>query len=330
MRLLISDILRNDESIEVVDTACDGKEAAEKTTELKPDVLVLDMTMANYDGLYAVRQVMQQHPTPILILSALGNTNLSPIMEALSLGAYDYLTKPASRGLRTLQDELVHKVKQASRVNRQRLLRKQVQHTNQAPHVFQGQLPYEIIAIGASTGGPGAVEQVVTQLPSNLAIPVVIAQHMPKAFIPAFAERLDALTPLRVRVGEEGTPIRPGEITVAPGGCNSKLKASGRGRVVWTQAEETFREYNNPSVNALMLSVAQVYGEKAIGVILTGMGKDGTRGMEAIYRSGGYTIAQNEATSVVYGMPRVAVETGVVRQVIALPEIAGFLVSCLS
>ena len=331
MRLIVTDMLNADPELRVVDTAGDGREAAQKTALLRPDVLVLDMTMEHYDGLFAVREVMAHHPTPIVILSALGNTHLGPIMEALGLGAYDYLTKPSSAAsprVRELSAALVRKVKEAAGVDALRL--RQQTTVNQEAHTFGAELPYDVIAIGASTGGPGALEEVITRLPGNLAVPVLIAQHMPATFVAAFAQRLDGLTPLEVMVGRAQTQVRPGRIIIAPGDQNMVVSRRPTGHVAVAFTDERFSEYNHPSVDALLGSVAQVYGARAIGVVLTGMGRDGTQGLLRIQQAGGYTVAQNEASSVVWGMPRAAAEAGAVRQVVPLADVAGFLVSCLA
>ncbi len=331
MRLMVTDMLRADTELEVIDTASDGEEAAQKTAQLRPDVLVLDMNMARFDGLHAVRRIMQERPTPIVILSAVGHTDLSPVVEALRLGAYDYLTKPTSATsthVRRVDQALIQKVKEAARVEQaeRKVGRARV---NQAPHTFADPLPYDVIAIGASTGGPGALDELLARLPGNMAVPVLIAQHMPPQFVRPFAERLNELTPLRVVVGQDQQLVQPGTVVVAPGDGNLVVQRRGM-HVVLGFTPERFPAYNHPSVDALLGSVAEVYGARAIGVVLTGMGRDGTNGLGAIYRAGGFTIAQDQASSVVYGMPRAAAEVGCVRQVLPLAEIPGFLVGCLS
>lgn len=164
-----------------------------------------------------------------------------------------------------------------------------------------------------------------------MSVPVVIAQHMPSNFVPSFVNRLNTLTPLEVVIGRKDTVVEPGKIIIAPGSRNMILKRSkGSRKVVCDFTRKTYKEFNYPSVNALMLSVAEIYRAKTIGVILTGMGKDGALGMEAIYQQGGYTVAQDQKSSVVYGMPREVIENGNARQVVSIYQIAGFLISCLS
>lgn len=330
MRILIKDILEEDSEINVVAQAKDSKEAFELSETFKPDVILLDMTMGEYDGIYGVKKIMEFNPTPIIILSALGNTDMNPIIEALSLGAVDYINKPINNNtnIRELRVELIDKVKEVSALNvKKSRYTNKVVNTN--PHSFNANLNYDVIVIGASTGGPSAVEKVIVNLPSNLTIPVLIAQHMPSNFVPSFASRLDALTPLTVSMARKDDVVEQGKILIAPGSRNIIVRRENN-KVLIDYTSQRFKEFNFPSVTGLMQSVADVYGSRSIGVILTGMGKDGADGMKAINSAGGYTVAQSQDTCVVYGMPRAAVDNGSVKQIVPLNEIGGFIVSCLS
>lgn len=330
MRLLISDILDKDKNIRVVSRANNGKEAIEKTFDDQPDVVVMDVNMGQYGGLYAVENIMRQKPTPIVMLSAVGNTDLSPMIKAIELGAFGYLNKPVESNVRIkdIGKDLVSKVKAAANSNLELLTQNGVKKIV-VPHTFSSQLDYEVIVIGSSTGGPTAVEKVITQLPENLAVPVLIAQHMPANFIPSFTNRLDQLTPLKVEVGKPGSILQPRHVYVAPGKMNMIVKNNGE-HVEIGFTKRKHKEFNYPSVNALMSSVAKVYGMKSIGVILTGMGRDGTEGIADIKRNGGFTIAQSKDTSVVFGMPREAINSGNIDHIVALNEIGFFLVSSLN
>lgn len=333
MRLIISDILNNEPGIRVVDKAENGKVAVEKVNKLKPDVVLLDMNMGEYDGLYAVENILKRHQIPIIILSAVGNSNLTPILEALKLGAFDYLNKPEKNraAVREISNEIVRKVKAAAKSNKKLLTANNANiKVNNNKHTFGNNRNFDIIVIGASTGGPTAIEQIITKLPENLPIPLIIAQHMPANFVTSFADRLDALTPLDVKVGRKDEPVTAGKIIIAHGSNNMIIKRNELGRVVIDYTDDKYKEFNNPSINALMISVSEVYGKRSIGVILTGMGKDGADGLQAIYKEGGYTIGQNEATSVVYGMPREVAKRNVIKNSIPIQEMAGFMVSCLS
>jgi two-component system, chemotaxis family, protein-glutamate methylesterase/glutaminase len=330
MRLIISDILNAENDIKVIGTAKDGKEAVSKSLELEPDVLVLDMYMGDFDGTYTVKKLLPKKHIPILILSSMGNTNLDPILEALHLGAFDYINKPKDKQskVREIGEQLIKKVREAKKSG-ERKVKKVKTILNQNHHTFYGKSNYDIIVIGASTGGPTAVETVIKNLPKNLPVPVLVAQHMPANFVPSFVKRLDTITPLKVQMGRKGEVLQPGTVTIAPGSRNMVIRRENQDVVV-DFISKKFKEYNYPSINALFLSVAEVYKNKAVSVVLTGMGKDGADGSCAIKEAGGYTVAQNKETSAVYGMPRAVVERGGACNVVPLNEISGFLVSCLA
>lgn len=330
MRILIGDIIKTDTSIEVVGQASNGRSAYWMTKDLKPDVVLMDITMGEYDGLYGVTKIMEVCPTPIIILSAVGNTDMDPIMKALELGAIDYLNKPAKNrvNMHEVRTELIDKIKVASEVMVQQLVTEAVS-TNVHEHSFSEEVAYSCIVVGASTGGPRAIEKILTHLPKNLTVPIIIAQHMPASFVNSFAQRLNLLTPLTVTVATKGTLVQAGHVFLAPGNANLVVRLTD-GAIVFGLTAEQFRPYNNPSIDGLMFSIASVYKQKAIGVLLSGMGRDGAMGLKAIKDAGGYTIAQNEASCIVYGMPRAALNKNAVRELVHLDDIAGFLVSCLS
>ncbi len=333
MRLIISDIINSEPGLKVVGEASDGKEAVDIVVKLKPDVVVMDMNMGEYDGLYGVKNILKRYQVPIIILSAVGNTDLEPVLEALGLGAFDYLNKPVENKakVRTIEKQIIEKIRAATLSNKKHFSSVSGNvKKNSNLHTFAQNVNYNVIVIGASTGGPTAIEKIITKLPENLPIPVLIAQHMPENFIKSFAKRLDNLTPLKVKVGELNEEIKAGNIYVAPGNNNMIIKENEKGKIVLGFSDVKHREYNNPSINALMLSVNEVFKEKSIGVILTGMGRDGAKGLSSIYESGGYTIGQNKKSSVVYGMPREVAERGVIRESVGIHEMAGFIVSCLA
>ncbi|MBC7920402.1 MAG: chemotaxis-specific protein-glutamate methyltransferase CheB [Ferruginibacter sp.] len=332
MRLIISDLLRSDPAIDLVDTAQNGKEGLEKVKQHRPDVVITDLVMPDYDGLYVVQRIMQEVPTPVVVLSALEKAN-PRVFDALQEGAVEFVDKPKNRvisHLREVDQPLLRAVKLAAAADISKLAC-QKRRQNTFAHTFAAELPYEIVCLGASTGGPGAIESILTRLPENLVIPVVIAQHMPERFLETFAQRLNNLIPLRVKLAEKGETPTGGTVYLAPGHSNTTLvREPLGGRALFKFTDRAFREFNHPSVDCLMLSVAKTYGARAIGVLMTGMGRDGTEGMAAIYAGGGYTLVQDEASSVVYGMGRSALETGVVRRSVSLADIPGFLIGCLS
>lgn len=321
MRLLISDLLSEDSQLEVVGSAVNGMEATEQVMTLKPDVVVLDLNMAEYDGLYAVKSIMKERPTPILILSSVGNTDLQPVFEALKHGAVDYMNKPNRNKskMREVQRELIQKVKSTSRANPSQVIVKP-----SAPRRKNKHSNYDLIAIGASTGGPTALEQLISSLPEDFDIPMIICQHMPSAFIPQFVQRLGALTPLNIVSASKDMSPRPGTIIFCPGHANLILKKQGKGSAI-DFTDEVYPEYNNPSINAMMLSAARIYRQKMVGVLLTGMGKDGAEGMKAIHNAGGQTVAQNKESCIIYGMPKAALDAGAVDAVLDIKDIGNHL-----
>ncbi len=328
MRLLISDLISEDNDIEVVGTAINGLEAKEKTLALNPDLIILDLNMAEYDGLFAVKAIMKEQPTPILILSSVGNTDLQPVFEALKNGAVDYMNKPNRNKskMREISTELIKKVKSAARA-KPRAIEPSIKKPK-AVLKRKKSSKFDLIAIGASTGGPTAIERVLTILPQDFDIPIIVCQHMPQVFIPPFVQRIDSMTPLNVVAAAKDDIPEPGKILFCPGHSNLILKKEKKSvRVDFT--EKKFKEYNNPSINAMMLSAAEIYKNKMVGVILTGMGKDGVEGMKLIKSKGGHTIAQNKDSSVIYGMPKAAHEAGAVDTILDIKEIGNYLVNNL-
>jgi two-component system, chemotaxis family, protein-glutamate methylesterase/glutaminase len=326
MRIVLSDLLRNDKDIELIATANNGRDGVEKAKALQPQVVITDMIMPNYDGLYVVKTLMQEHPLPIILLSSLDRAD-PQIFDALKEGAFDFLDKPADATSTKGYSRLTELVHEASMTNFQKLTGR-FRGRNAQAHTFEAKLNYDIVVIGASTGGPGAVEFVVNNLPKNLAIPVIIAQHMPDRFIESFAGRLKDETGLNMSVAASEETLLPNHLYLAPGTSNIRIvKKNGSHTVRYV--DEHFKEFNCPSIDCLMDSIADAYGKRAIGVILTGMGKDGTAGLMKMKLGGCLTITQDEKTSVVYGMPKSAFESGAASHQMALQQIPNFIVSAL-
>lgn len=330
MRKVISDIIKTDDTIELVGIANDGRQGSEMALQLKPDVVITDMVMPDYDGMYVVNSVMDQQPVPIILLSSLEKSN-SRIFDALQRGAFEFIDKPTDMSSFRISDyHLLDLIKEASRTDISLLKAKQLAGKNTNSHSFSESLHYKIIVIGASTGGPGAIELLINNLPKNLKIPVVVAQHMPSRFLETFAHRLNEQCPLPVKLAHKGESLKGGVIYLAPGETNTLIDFNPiSGWPIVNFTDRKYSEFNYPSVDCLFESVAEKFGQHSIGVILTGMGKDGTKGLKRIRDAGGFTIAQDEESSVVYGMPKAALEFGAVKQVVSLKEIPGFIVSCL-
>ena len=321
--------LRKDPEIDLVGTAFGGEEGIAMAKELRPDVVVTDMDMPGCDGVAVVREVMREMPTPVILLSGLEKEH-PKIFEGLSAGAFDFRSKDQVTASRHQpQPPLNTLIKLANEVALKKVADWNVKkNTNE--HSFDTQLRYEIIGIGASTGGPAAIEALLNALPANLSIPVVVAQHMPEYFLSVFAQRLDNVIPLRIKMAERGEVLRGGTVYIAPGHTNTHVVREKAGPPTFKFTRRQYDAFNDPSIDGLFVSLAEVYGPKSIGVVLTGMGRDGTEGLRAIQQQQGYTIAQDESSSVVFGMPKQASDDGVAQQVLHLREIPGFLVSCLS
>lgn len=331
MRVIISDIISSEPDIELLDTATNGREAFEKTRSLDPDVVILDMVMGEYDGIYALKKIISHHPKPVILLSSL-ERNDPQVLEALSLGAFDFVDKPRGKAisqLRQVNQKLIRTIRSAARANLS-VLQENGRQRVQETHTFSKRLSYDIIAIGASTGGPRAVESIIERLPSNLQIPVVVAQHMPENFVHNFAQRLNSVSPLRVKVAEESERPAGGTIYLAAGKKNTYIKRDiATGDISFSLTRRRYDEFNDPSIDCLFESVAQIYGKRSIAAVLTGMGRDGTLGIKQIHQQGGITIAQDEASSVVFGMPKSVIDAGAAGYTIALKDIPLFIISCL-
>lgn len=325
VRQLLTEILSADRDIEVVGSAADPYIARDKIKQLKPDVLTLDVEMPRMDGLKFLENLMRLHPMPVVMVSTLTEKGADVTMAALELGAIDFVTKPkldVERGLRDYGAELVEKVKAASRA-RVASARRHEAPSNPAaiPTVYR--TTDRLIALGASTGGTEALRYVLTQFPPN-APAVVIAQHIPGGFSRAFAQRLDRETPLTVYEASDGQPITPGHAYVAPGGFHLRVERSGARWFCRIGSDDPVNRHR-PSVDVLFNSVAQAAGKNAVAGILTGMGDDGARGMLALRDAGAYTLAQDEASSVVWGMPGSAVKMGAVMDIAPLDLVASRL-----
>ena len=324
MRLLISDILSECERFKVIATAQNGKEAVEKTLKLRPNIVLMDMEMGEYGGIYGVNEIMKRAPTPIIILSSVGNKNMGLVFEALDAGAIDYMNKPASghSKIRRLKEELFYKVNIAST---SKLLVSGKRLKSEGNVNFINKKGFGIMVIGGSTGGPKAIEILLSGIPSNWNIPIVIAQHMPRNFVKPFATRLSRVLGTEVSVAYSGSTIRAGVIWVCDNEVNLQLIKSTDGELSTVVRNKDFPEYNHPSIDCLFFSASTVFGKKSIGILLSGMGKDGARGLLAIKSAGGATVAQDEKTSVIYGMPRAAKELQAPEHVLPIHEIAPFL-----
>jgi two-component system chemotaxis response regulator CheB len=321
MRQLITDILNADPHIEVVGRARDGLDALEKIPRLNPDVVTLDVEMPRLDGLATLERIMSAHPLPVVMLSALTIRGAEITIRALELGAIDFVAKPQAaqqEGISTLARELALKVKVAAGVDLKRLQRPALESHPPVPGPPPGFSP-EIMAIGLSSGGPSALSYLLTQLPDSFPLGIVVAQHMPPGFTRHLAERLDSICRLQVKEAREGDVIEPGLVLIAPAGYQLQVQRHlQKGRV--TIKEPGPKELYRPSADILFASAAEAYGQQVLALILTGMGSDGSEGLAAVKERGGFVIAEARETCLIYGMPRAAVEAGVVDEVLPLNQ----------
>ncbi len=325
VRRLLSDALAECEDIEVVGTAPDPYIARDKILALKPDVLTLDIEMPRMDGLTFLKKLMRHHPLPVIVISSLGQSGSRQAMEALESGAVEVLAKPGGPySVGELRDNLAGKIRAAAAARIRKPGVEVAARPAVVPAVVQGPAdPADaetVIAIGASTGGTEAIHEVLMGMPAN-GPGIVITQHIPPVFSRAFANRMNELCPMRVKEAENGDSVLPGTALVAPGDYHLVLRKSATGYRV--EVKEGPRVcYQRPSVDVLFRSVAAAAGRKAVGVILTGMGADGAEGMLKMREAGAVTIAQDEASCVVFGMPREAIRVGAVAKVTPLHRIA--------
>lgn len=323
IRLKVSDILRS-EGFEVL-TAKDGKDALEKVRKFDPDVITLDINMPEMNGLEMLEKLMKERPKPVVMLSSLTYEGAKETIEALRLGAVDFIAKP-SGGIEEIAEELVRKVKMAYTISPNILRLQNLRRLR--GEVIRKKLNVKkdvCVLIGSSTGGPSALEQVIPRLPSDFPAPVFVVQHMPPNFTKQLADRLNEISEIEVKEADDNERVAKGVAYIAPGGKHMKLrKALDVVRIKIFDGEPV----NNvkPSVDVTANSIAQVYGGNVVGVILTGMGEDGARGMKKIHELGGKVIACSEDTCVVFGMPRAVIEIGAVDSVRPLFEIADEIV----
>ncbi len=356
MRKSIVTILEKDPSITVVGTAANGEEALKLIPQLDPDVVTLDVEMPKMDGLTVLKHIMAEMPRPVLMVSSITSEGAETTLKAMDAGAMDFIAKPSSNvslDIINIETELREKVKAVARRRPFMRARPLPGASGPAPGfarpatpgpgatpasgagrpaapaltrpsgplTFSGGASRDLVAIGVSTGGPPAVQKVLSALPKEFPVPILIAQHMPAAFTGPFARRLDGICAISVKEAENGERLRPGTAYVAPGGKHIRLE-SRAGLLNVSVSEEPKEALYKPSANVLMESVGNALGRRALGVILTGMGSDGLEGIKVMKQKGGRALAQSEATCVVYGMPKAIVDAQLADEIIDIDDMA--------
>jgi len=307
-----------------IETARNGKEAVEKATQTQYDVITMDINMPVMDGIEAVRQIMQNKPTAILMISSLTTEDASITMEALDLGAVDYIAKPGTMnvGKKENFEDILQKVKTLSRISPRRLKRRSARtpirerrraestHKEEVSQLTSADIT-KVVLIGSSTGGPGLIEQICSSLPANYKYPVCIVQHMPEQFTKAFAERLDRASALPVHESKQNMELIPGNVYVARGGVHMNFAKKVSGKIVIREDKNKGDNFFQPSVNEMMFSAMNTFdSSNLVGVVLTGIGDDGADAMVKLRKGGAYTIAESESSATVYGMPKEAYDRG--------------------
>jgi two-component system chemotaxis response regulator CheB len=325
VRYILTDILSQDESIEVVGAASDPYEAIDKIRILNPDVITLDVEMPRMNGINFLKRLLRHKPLPVIMISSYTKQNSDLTIEALAMGAVDFITKPSedpNAGLKTLSKEIVAKVKDATHY------KVRVPPFYSSPSEHNSKFPENhFVVIGASTGGIQAIQHILQNVPPTIS-GLVIAQHIPGKYIPALTERLDNVATVRVKTAQHNDRIRRGLALIAPPESQLRIKKDARGSFVSVEEPDSADLYA-PSIDILFSSAAVSAGNRAIGVLLTGMGQDGAHGLLTLKKYGAHTIAQDRESSVIFGMPRVAIELNAAGQTLSLEKIPKAIVSKL-
>lgn len=338
MRIAIKKMLTQFDDIEVIDFACNGKEAIEKCKQHRPDVITLDIEMPIMDGISALKVIMKEVPTRVIMVSSLTSKGANITMEALDLGAIDFIPKPGSYvavNIIDIKTDLISKIRDSMRIPIRSLVQRF--ETYQQPvaekpkitvpkvadkfkTISVQQFKYKVVAVATSTGGPPALNKLITALPANFPVGMVVVQHMPPGFTKPMADRLNNISKVTVKEAEQGDVIKPAHVYIGKAGTQFGFRKLGSDisiKLLPPSENELF----NPCADIMFDGIADMYGGDAVGVIMTGMGKDGVVGLKKMKNYGTYNIAESEETAVVFGMPRVAIEAGVIDKILPLDKI---------
>lgn len=334
MRKILTDILQEDKELEVICTAKNGQDALDKLKEFTPDVITLDVEMPVMDGITALRLINDKYNIPVIMLSSITSEGAESTLKALEIGAIDFITKPTNifdMGNREKKVKLLNKIKVASKIKNNKLNYSTNQNKicldKKVISLKDSELK-NIVAIGTSTGGPRALNQIVPKLPLNINSSIVVVQHMPEKFTKSLASRLNSISKIIVKEAEDGEKVRNGYCYIAPGNYHLVVKESKNG-IILSLDNGPLVSGHRPSVDVMMESISKIDSLKKVAVILTGMGSDGAIGMKKIMENNGYTIAQDEKSSVVFGMPKAAIANGSVKKILPLEKISDEIINIL-
>ncbi|GGE46362.1 chemotaxis response regulator protein-glutamate methylesterase [Pullulanibacillus camelliae] len=329
MRKLISEMINEDPRMTVVSTARDGEDALKKIKASAPDVVTLDVNLPKLNGLEVIERVMAEHPVPIILLSSLTDKGARVTIEAMALGAMDFVTKPSgeiSLDIHKVKESLITKILNAGQISVQQAANTVDEHVVQPLIEQKRDTALQLICIGASTGGPKALRAVLSKLPSDLPVPIIVVQHMPPAFTHSLAQKLNEWSPAIVKEAAHGELLQKGTIYIAPGGFQTRIQTVGRSLAFYIDKSPAVRGLR-PCYNVLLESVAEHKLDSVLTVTLTGMGSDGADGLKALKKvSRVYAIAESEATSVIFGMPKAAIQTGLVNEIVNLDDISSAII----
>lgn len=332
VRQLLTDMVNKEPDMEVAGIAQDGVQAIKMAQELNPDVITMDIHMPEMDGLSALEYIMRKAPTPVIMISALVQKGAVPTLKALELGAVDFIPKPSQfpTAVKEIHEEVVQKIRAAAGSRARELWDRmaKARRPREAKKLRRTPVGGRLVVIGASAGGPSALTEILPLFPEDMPAPMVIVQHMPKPFTDSFAERLNARSQIQVIVPPDGTELTEGCAFVVPGAHDMVFEKDGASVKV-RNIPTVARRAASPVIDVTMESAAQVYGSRSIGVLLTGMGSDGALGLGMIKDAHGDTIAQDEKTSLVFGMPRAAIERKLAKKILPLEKIADGVLALL-
>ncbi len=326
MRKMLTKIIESDPECEVIKTVRNGVEALSAIEGLRPDVVTMDIGLPEIDGLTCVAYIMEEFPTPVVIVTGFSEFLGEKVIKALEYGAVSLIHKPRgpiSRDLREIKEELISNIKFASGVEKSKLTPVTIKKTNEGILKPIPKSTNKIVIVACSSGGPRALSQIIPKLPVDLRAGVLVVQHMPAEFVPSLADRMAKESVLNVKVAEDLESIQQGKVLIAPADYHCMVESKGKEGESIKLIPFSENECSSLiSADKLMISLAPIYGKNATGVVLTGMGNDGTEGSRDIKKYGGYIIAEDESTCVVYGMPKMAIQAGVVDKVVPLHQIA--------